>query len=152
MTYKPRSERKRASGGKATDTEPLPKEHWNQYNAKGSPEEKEEDAKPDGFKRGGAKKRKEGGHVEGEKAKHHLGRRARGGSADAEPRHGEEIKSREDTTNDERKRGGHVEERARGGHVKAMMSGGSPFSTANKTKPPSEDKETGPGEQAPMIP
>lgn len=151
MTYKPRSERKRASGGKASDTEPLPKEHWNQYNAKGSPEEKEEDAKPDGFKRGGhMKKRKDGGHVEGEKAKHHLGRRARGGAADEDPRKGTESPTREDTMNDERKRGGHVEERARGG--RAMMKGATPFSAAHSTKPPSEDKETGPGEQAPMIP
>ena len=156
MVYKPRSERKRAKGGKASDTEPLPAEHGHLYNAQGSPESKEIDEKSDGFKRGGRAKRKEGGHVEGEKARHHLGRRARGGATE-EPRHGkEEMSEREDTENDERKRGGHVEmeKRARGGHVsgKAMARGGSPFSSAHKLGGPSEDKETGPGEQAPTIP
>lgn len=140
MTYKPRRER-RAAGGKA-DTEPLPKEKWNQYNAKGSPEEKSESAESDGFKRGGsAKKRKDGGHVEGMSAKSHLGKRARGGATE-EPRKGTEAPTKEDT----------VPERASGGSVKAMARGGSPFSSAQKTKPPSEDRETGPGEQAPMIP
>ena len=114
MVYKPRRER-RAAGGKASDTEPLPKEKWNQYNAKGSPEEKEESADSDGFKRGGAKKRADGGKVEGDKAKEHLGRRARGGRT-------------------------------------GMASGGAPFSSAHKTTPPSESHESGPGEQAPMVP
>lgn len=137
MTYKPRRER-RAAGGKA-DTEPLPKETGNQYNAKGSPEEKEESAESDGFKRGGRAKRKDGGHVEGMKAKSHLGKRARGGATE-EPRKGAEAPTKEDT----------MPERARGGNV--MSRSGSPFSSAHKTTPPSEDKETGPGEQAPMIP
>lgn len=120
MSYKPKRER-RAVGGKA-DNEPLPKEKWNQYNAKGSPEEKEESADSDGFKRGGRAKHKDGGHVEGMEAKKHLGKRARGGATedDAKP------------------------ERAKGGSV--------PFSSAHKTTPPSNDKSTGPGEQAPMIP
>lgn len=112
MTYKPRRER-RAAGGKA-DTEPLPKEKWNQYNAKGSPEEKEESAESDGFKRGGRAKHKDGGQVEGMSAKSHLGKRARGGNV--------------------------------------MARGGAPFSSANKTTPPTTSKESGPGEQAPMVP
>jgi hypothetical protein len=81
MTYKPRRER-RASGGKAAETEPLRPEHGNLYNAKDSPEGKHaEHDESDGFKRGGMakKKRKEGGKVEGEEAKHHMGKRARGG-------------------------------------------------------------------------
>ena len=74
MAYKKRSERKRSNGGKAEGPE-------HQYNAQGSPEEKLEHAKSDGFKRGGAaKKRAHGGHVEGEKARHHMGKRARGGA------------------------------------------------------------------------
>lgn len=75
MAYKKRSERKRAAGGKAEGPE-------YDYNAKGSPEEREEKAKGDGFKRGGKVKREErkhGGHVEGEKAHHSLAKRARGG-------------------------------------------------------------------------
>lgn len=74
MAYKKRSERKRSFGGKAEGPE-------NQYNAKGSPEEKSEHAASDGFKRGGMAKRKAGGHVEGAAAKMHMGRRARGGAA-----------------------------------------------------------------------
>ena len=133
MVYKPRRER-RAAGGKAgADTEPLPKEKWNQYNAKGSPEEKEESAESDGFKRGGRAKHKDGGHVEGMKAKSHLGKRARGGATE-QPREGTEASTKEDTK----------PERAKGGSV--------PFSSAHKTTPPSNDKSTGPGEQAPMVP
>jgi len=139
MVYKPRRER-RAAGGKAgADTEPLPKEKWNQYNAKGSPEEKEESAESDGFKRGGRAKRKDGGHVEGDKAKSHLGKRARGGATE-QPREGKEMESKEDTR----------PERAKGGSV--MARGGAPFSSDHKTKPPTEDRESGPGEQAPMVP
>lgn len=112
MAYKTRRER-RAGGGKA-ETEPLRPEHGNQYNAQGSPEEKEESAKSDGFRRGGPAKRKAGGHVDGAEAKQHLGRRARGG--------------------------------------RAMASGGAPFSSAHNTEPPGNKKDSGPGEQAPMIP
>lgn len=133
MAYKKRSERKRERGGKA-EGQPLNEEHGHQYNAVGSPEAHEEEAKSDGFKRGGMahKKRAHGGHVEGEAAKHHLGRRARGGTM-----HHEE----------------HRQERARGGRTehKAMARGGSPFSSARKTEPPGNMKD-GPGEQATMIP
>jgi hypothetical protein len=158
MTYKPRRER-RAMGGKAADTEPLPKEHGHQYDAVGSPEEKSESAKSDGFKRGGMakKKRKEGGHVEGHAARHHLGKRARGGGMKAPPMERGEDGPKEEP--DERKRGGHVEHheekphRARGGHVKGKFSkGGAPFSAAHKLSPPGNDKNTGPGEQAETIP
>lgn len=146
MTYKPRSERKRAKGGKAEETEPLHPEHGHLYNAEGSPESKEIDAKSDGFKRGGkAKKRKEGGKVEGHEARHHLGRRARGGAAHEEHEKEKEKKEHERKEHEPM-------ERARGGRTeKAMARGGSPFSTAQHTKPPGNDKD-GPGEQAPMIP
>ena len=168
MTYKPRSERKRAKGGKATaETEPLHPEHGHQYNAQGSPEEKEETAKSDGFKHGGhVKKRKHGGHVEGQAAKHHLGKRARGGATVPHhidlhmgdhhehdghdgPHHGTHHDG-ERPDGDHHHKGGHVAHRARGG--RAMARGGSPFSAAQKTKPPGNDRESGPGEQAPMIP
>lgn len=137
MAYKSRRER-RAEGGKA-ETEPLRPEHGNQYNAKGSPEEREESAKSDGFKRGGAKKRKQGGEVHGEAAKHHLGKRARGGAAER----------KEEEKKEEEKRDA-PEERARGG--RAMTSGKTPFSSAHNTEPPGNKKDSGPGEQAPMIP
>jgi hypothetical protein len=146
MAYKTRRER-RAEGGKAEETEPLHPEHGHQYNAKGSPEEKEESAKPDGFKRGGAKKRKEGGKVEGEKARHHLGRRARGGHT--MPANEEVHRRREHEARTERERHEERPERARGG--RAMKSGETPFSSAHNTKPPGNDKD-GPGEQAAMIP
>jgi hypothetical protein len=103
MAYKSRKAR-RASGGR---TEEGPKF---QYNAKGSPEEKSEDAKSDGFKRGGAAKRAHGGHVEGEKAKHHMGKRARGGS---------------------------IGRRTHGG---AMKMGGSPYSSAHSVTGPGNAK------------
>lgn len=58
MAYKSRRDRKRAQGGRADEECPDQEER----------------------KRGGAaKKRKAGGHVEGAKAKGHLGKRARGG-------------------------------------------------------------------------
>lgn len=163
MVYKPRSERKRARGGKATDTQPYEPEHGHLYNAEGSPESHSIDAKSDGFKRGGAqkKKRKEGGKVEGEKARHHLGRRARGGhiahreegGMTPHPRghetHGEHTelmhrRGEEEKTEHER----HEErpERARGGRTERA-----PFSSAQKTEPPGNERD-GPGEQAPMIP
>lgn len=124
MAYKKRSERKRASGGKAEGPE-------HQYNAQGSPEEKEEHAKSDGFKRGGApKKRAHGGHVEGEKSKHHMGKRARGGKMEHE---------------EHRARGGHVGKRTHGG---AMRMGGSPLSSAHSISGPGDGKGS-PGEQAP---
>lgn len=74
MAYKKRSDRKRAQGGKAEGPE-------YQYNAQGSPEEKSEHAKDDGFKRGGGMKAAHKEHAEGGKAKAHLGKRARGGRA-----------------------------------------------------------------------
>jgi hypothetical protein len=162
MTYKPRSERKRARGGKA-EGQPITAEHGHQYNAQGSPEAAEEDAKSDGFHRGGMmpRKKKAGGKVEGREAKHHLGKRARGGATPAHidlhmaehhehdghdgPHHGEH-------TDGERPDHGHHQHRARGGHVKAMARGGSPFSAARKTTDFQDDKKTGPGEQAPTIP
>ena len=76
MAYKKRSERKhRSFGGMAEKNE-------HQYNAQGSPEEKSEHAKSEGFKRGGHAHRKHGGNVEGEGAKHHMGhmKRAHGGA------------------------------------------------------------------------
>ena len=132
MAYKSRRER-RAEGGKA-ETEPLRPEHGHQYNAQGSPAEKAESAKSDGFRRGGAKKRKDGGRVHGEAAKHHLGKRARGGRAE----------EKEEKREEERP------ERARGG--RAMSSGGTPFSSAHNTEPPERRKDSGPGEQAEVIP
>lgn len=141
MVYKPRRERKR--GGKAEEGQPITEEHGHQYNAQGSPEAREEDAKSDGFHAGGMmprkKKRKEGGHVEGEKARHHLGRRARGGEAHREPEH------RHEPEREERARGGRTEH-------KAMARGGSPFSSARKTEAPPGKTNDGPGEQAPVIP
>jgi hypothetical protein len=141
MVYKPR--RERARGGKAEDTEPLHPEHGNKYNAVGSPEAKEEDAKSDGFKRGGMakKKKKDGGHVEGGMARHHLGKMRRGGMT--------EEKKMEDHTAEDRPM-----ERARGGRTdKPMARGGSPFSSAHKTVGPVDTKmKDGPGEQAPIIP
>jgi hypothetical protein len=101
MAYKSRKARK--AGGRA-DSSP------NQYNAQGSPEEKSETAKSDGFKRGGAAKRAHGGHVEGEKAKHHMGKRARGGS---------------------------IGRRTHGG---AMKMGGSPYSSAHAVSGPGNGK------------
>lgn len=154
MTYKPRRER-RASGGKA-ETEPLREEKGNQYNAVGSPEEKSEHAKSDGFKRGGHAHRKHGGHVEGKSAMHHLGKRARGGRAE------EKEEKRE-----ERARGGHVgghdgshhhavERKMLGGHAhhhaKRARGGATPFSSAHNTKDWTDGKESGPGEKAPVIP
>ena len=154
MTYKPRRER-RAEGGKAGHTQPLHTEHWNQYNAKGAPEDKEESEKPDGFKRGGRmKKRKEGGEVSGDAATHHLGKRARGGATahrkgsgfedknDRNP--GEDGKEKSETPH--RKRGGHV-----GGHKRAS-GGATPFSHGHNLTPPGNDKKTGPGEDADTIP
>lgn len=130
MAYKSRKERKaRASGGKA--------EHW--MNAQGSPEQHEAEEKDDGFKRGGRTKRRHGGHVDGEKGKHHLGKRARGGA----------MEKREEKREEE-------EKRARGGHVtgrgmhKGRARGGAPFSAAHHTSPPS-NKEGSPGEQAPLV-
>lgn len=99
MAYKSRKAR-RAAGGKTE----------NQYNAQGSPEEKSEHAKSDGFKRGGGMKRAHGGMVEGEKAKSHMGKRARGGS---------------------------VGKRTHGG---AMKMGGSPYSSAHSTSGPGNGK------------
>ena len=157
MTYKTRRER-RAKGGKATETEPLHPEHGNQYNAQGSPEAKEETAKPDGFRRGGKAKRKAGGHVEGHEARKHLGRRARGGhvahvDVHMEPHHehGGHDGQHHGPHHDAAKHDGehhHKPHRARGGRA---GHGGTPFSSANKTMPPGNEKD-GPGEQAPMIP
>jgi len=111
MAYKKRSERK--SGGKL----------GNQYNAQGSPEEKEETAKEDGFKRGG-KARAHGGHVEGEKAMHHMGHRKREHHA-----HGGKV--------------------GRVAHGRGLSRGGAPFSSAHSMTAPSKGgKESGPGEQA----
>lgn len=163
MTYKPRRER-RARGGKAV-SEPLHLEHGHQYNAQGSPEEHEENAESDGFKRGGmAKKhhRKEGGHVEGHGAKHHLGKRARGGAA-AHPHHGMHHETKREEHREEEKKEHKREERARGGHVKhehkkehhhraKHARGGAPFSAGHHMTPNSNDKTTGPGENTESIP
>jgi hypothetical protein len=153
MVYKPRRER-RERGGKAGETEPLHPEHGHQYNAQGSPEEKEEDAKSDGFKRGGMpkKKRKEGGKVEGHGAKHHLGKRARGGAT----KHREE--ERKEEHREERKEHHHEEERehrARGGHVSHRARGGTAFSEGHKlvaAPGKGSEKSNGPGEDAETIP
>jgi hypothetical protein len=169
MAYKTRRER-RERGGKAVH-EPLPDERGHQYNAQGSPEEKEETAKSDGFKHGGAphKKRKRGGHVEGAMAKHHLGKRARGGAAHHGEHHKVEHELHKEHHEHHRARGGHVpehekehekkeherEERARGGHVghhKRARGGGAPFSSAHNLSAPGNDKKTGPGEDAEAIP
>ena len=124
MAYKKRSERK--SGGKL----------GNQYNAQGSPEEKEEHEKDEGFKRGG-KARAHGGHVDGEKAMHHMGHRKRGMEHHA---HGGKV--------------GHHNHAGKGGHRAVhhghgLSRGGAPFSSAHSLTAPSKSgKETGPGEQA----
>lgn len=157
MTYKPRRER-RARGGKAGETEPLHPEHGHQYNAQGSPEEKEESAESDGFKRGGMpkKKRKEGGHVEGHGAKHHLGKRARGGATAPKVEmhlgeHHEHKKGGEH--HEEHKHHEEPERRARGGHVRSKHArGGAPFSAAHQISPPANDRKGGPGESAESIP
>ncbi len=153
MVYKPRRER-RAKGGKAE--EPLNLESGHKYNAIGSPEAKEEDEKSDGFKRGGMPKakRKEGGKVEGHAAKHHLGKRARGGGMVAkEVREEKEEKHEKDGDMPERARGGHVSHKHHGEHHKRARGGGAPFSEGHKqVKGPDNDKDTGPGEQAPTIP
>lgn len=116
--YKKRSERKRSYGGRT--------ESFHQYNAQGSPEEKEEHAKSDGFKKGGHVKRAHGGHVDGHHAKHHLGKRARGGAMHEEKR----------------------EHRARGGAL-AGHNGRSPMSSAHSLSRPGNAKGS-PGEQAPV--
>jgi hypothetical protein len=74
MAYKKRGERKRGGG-------------VHLYNAKGSPAAENIDAKSDGFKRGGRHKRADGGAVEGEEGKHHMGR-ARGGKIKSRARGG----------------------------------------------------------------
>ncbi len=142
MAYKSRKERKR--GGKAEETQPEHAESGHLYNAQGSPESREIDAKSDGFKKGGRAKRKEGGHVEGHASKMHLGRRARGGKAE------EKEDEREGEMDDENKEEHERPERARGGHV--IKRGAAPFSSAQNTSPPDNSKGTGPGEQAPVIP
>lgn len=172
MVYKPRRER-RAKGGKA-EAEPLHPEHGHQYNAVGSPEAKEEDAESDGFKRGGMpkKRRKEGGKVEGHGAKHHMGKRARGGATkphvemhmgEHHEHHGEHHKEHHGEHEPERRaRGGETkhreeerEKRARGGHVSHRARGGTAFSEGRKAvASPSKgsEKANGPGEDAETIP
>jgi hypothetical protein len=150
MVYKPRRERRR--GGKAE--EPLHLESGNKYNAVGSPEAKEEDEKSDGFNRGGMAKKhkkKEGGKVEGHAAKHHLGKRARGGGMMAKEIKEEKAEKHEpDGEMPERARGGHVHHKE---HHKRARGGGAPFSEGHKqAKAPDDDKDTGPGERAPTIP
>lgn len=158
MVYKPRRER-RAKGGKA-ETEPLHPEHGHLYNAEGSPAAKSaEDDESDGFRRGGMpkrKKRKEGGKVEGHAARHHLGKRARGGATaphvemhlgEHHEKHGEHHKEEHRHHEEER------EKRARGGHVRSKHArGGAPFSEAHHISPPGNDKKGGPGEDAETIP
>ena len=158
MTYKPRRER-RARGGKASGTQPLHLEHGHQYNAVGSPENKEEYEAPDGFKRGGrAKKHKEGGHVEGHGAKHHLGKRARGGATHPHVEmHMGEHHEHHGKHHGEHHGEGHehgMPKRARGGHVrhKKASGGGTPFSSAHNLQAPGNDKKTGPGENTETIP
>lgn len=60
-----------------------PKSTRNVYNAEGSPEMESADDETPGFKKGGKvkkhMKRKEGGHVEGEKEKHRADKKSRGG-------------------------------------------------------------------------
>ena len=176
MAYKTRRER-RERGGKAAETEPLHPEHGNQYNAQGSPMEKSESAKSDGFKRGGMpkKKRKEGGKVEGERARHHLGRRARGGHVSPHvdlhfaehhehgghdgSHHGGDHHPKSGDHEHAHHQGHHdgAPKRARGGHVdgekgRRARGGSAPFSNAHKLTGPGNDKGTGPGEMAPTIP
>ena len=52
----------------------------NEYNAQGSPEVAEAKDEKEGFKKGGAKKHKDGGHAEGKKAHHRLDKKKRGGA------------------------------------------------------------------------
>lgn len=144
MAYKSRAARKR--GGKAGEGQPIDEEKGHLYNAEGSPESKSIDAESDGFKRGGKAKKREGGAVEGGAARMHLGKRARGGMAGKES--GDKVEERDEDEpehEDEEK-----PERARGG--RAMARGGSPFSAARKLTDFDNDKKTGPGEQAPVIP
>lgn len=128
--YKPRKARKhRSFGGKM--------ESGNQYNAQGSPEDKEEHAKSDGFKRGGSLKRADGGHVEGEKAKMHLAKRARGGKMEEK--------------REERARGGKIGHGRKAGGHHGLARGGSPFSSARSISGPGNSKGS-PGETAPVEP
>lgn len=133
MAYKKRSERKhRAHGGMAGGK-------INQYDAQGSPEAREESEKSEGFRKGGK--------VEGDRAKHHLGKRARGGSIKHHHDHdGKGHTSIAVHHHNEHKRGGKVEKRARGGGVRGM-SGGAPFSAGRHSTAPSS-KMGSPGEQA----
>lgn len=132
MAYKKRSERKRASGGMAGGK-------INQYNAQGSPEDREESEKSEGFRKGG--------HVEGEGGKHHLGKRARGGSVNHHHDHDGKGHTSIAVHHHNHKRGGKIEKRARGGGVRGM-SGGAPFSSGRHSTAPS-NKMGSPGEQAP---
>jgi hypothetical protein len=72
--------RKRARGGKM-EMEGEKSKNAHLYNAHGSPAAKSAmEDKDDGFKKGGkVEKRKEGGHVEGEKPAERMDKRARGG-------------------------------------------------------------------------
>jgi len=111
-----RDRARRARGGKAGPEDRL-------YNAAGSPAAKSaEDDKADGFKRGGRAHRKEGGKVEGEADKGHMGKRARGGPARG--------------SNGQFAAGGAIVERARGGGVPKMARGGSPYSAAHSLSMP----------------
>jgi hypothetical protein len=146
MAYVTRAQRKR--GGKAGEGQPIDEEKGHLYNAQGSNEAKEIDAESDGFKKGGRAKKKSGGEVEGEKAKRHLGRRARGGgmAPKSDDKDTVEERDEDEPEHSEEER----PERARGG--RAMARGGSPFSAARKLTDFDNDKKTGPGEQAPVIP
>lgn len=59
---------KKAKGGKI-----------NEYNAQGSPEVKEAKDQKEGFKHGGMKKKKHGGHADGKAPHHRLDKHKRGG-------------------------------------------------------------------------
>lgn len=113
------------------------------YDAAGSPAARSaEDDKGDGFRRGG-RARKEGGKVEGEHEKGHMGKRARGGPArgsNGQFARGGHVESKAHERMVERrdeKREEHREKRARGGGVRAGFArGGSPYSAAHSLKGP----------------
>ncbi len=103
-----------ARGGKAD-------EHKVQvYNAQGSREVKDAEDETPEFKKGGHKKRADGGHAEGEKAEERLDRAKRG-------RHARGGKAREEhEEHEEEKRGGH-HKRASGGRA-----GHNPYSSGRQ--------------------
>ncbi len=135
MAHKPhmgghKGRKHRASGGRTA------KGATHEYNAEGSPAMRSAtDETDDGFKRGGRKRHKAGGHVEGEAAKHRLDkRRASGGKM--EPEHhkaGGKV--------------GHHKSHGKAVHhgrgMKHYAAGGSPMSSAAHTRGPDDSKGAG---------